>query len=175
MGDATLILQTDDGTTANANAYIDTTAFLSYWDDHGVDYSSVAENTVKVAIIRGTEYVDQRFRYKGYPLAAAQTTEFPRAELYDCRGDLAEGVPQQAKDADAEYAARWIDNSSLQDDVTDVDNLAGRVIKEKLGPMEIEYEGGISSAGTFPEYPTADQILKSTCFVTSGMRVGRAW
>lgn len=170
-----LIVQTDDGTTANANAYIDTTEFLAYWDNYGVDYSGVADDTIKVGIIRGTDYTDQRFRYKGSRLAEGQTTEFPRSELYDCRGDLVDGVPQQAKDADAEYAARWIDNSALQQDVTDVDALAGRITKEKLGPMEIMYEGGISSAGQYPSYPTADQILKSSCFIISGQQVGRAW
>jgi hypothetical protein len=58
---ATLIVQTDDGTTAGANSYLDTTEFLSYWADHGRDdYSSAAENDQNVALIRGTEYVDQR-------------------------------------------------------------------------------------------------------------------
>jgi len=171
----TLIVQDDDGTTADANAYIDTTEFLAYWENHGVDYSSVEEDALKVGIIRGTDYVDQRYRYKGTQLTEGQSTEFPRQDLYSCRGDLVEGVPQQVKDADAEYAARWIDNSSLQTDVLDVDGLAGRITKEKLGPMEIMYEGGISSAGQYPSYPTADQILKSSCFVTSGQQVGRAW
>lgn len=170
-----LILQTDDGTTANANAYIDTTEMLSYWDNHGRDYSSETDDDLKVSIIRGTEYVDQRFRYRGTPLAEGQTTQFPRAELYDCRGDLVEGVPQSVKNATAEYAGRYIDNSALQQDITDVDGLAGRITKEKLGPMEIMYEGGISASGQYPSYPTADQILKSSCFVISGQQVGRAW
>jgi len=169
------IVQTDDGTTANANAYIDTTEFVQYWENHGVDYSAEDESTQQVAIIRGTEYVDQRYKYTGYPLEEGQTTEFPRAELYDCRGDLVEGVPQIVKDACAEYAGRYVENGKLQDDITDIGTINGRVTKEKLGPMEVEYEGGISGGGGYPSYPTADQILKSSCFVINGNRVGRAW
>jgi hypothetical protein len=171
----TLIVQDDDGTTANANAYIDTTDMLSYWDNHGVDYSSQADDSLKVSIIRGTEYIDQRFDYNGLPLAEGQTTQFPRSSLYDCRGDLVEGVPQVVKNACAEYAGRYIDNSQLQSDITDVDGLAGRVTKEKLGPMEIQYAEGISAGGQYPSYPTADQILESSCFVVYGNQVGRAW
>jgi len=171
----TLTVQSDDGTTANANAYIDTTEMLDYWTNHGVDYSSEDDDDLKVSIIRGTSYVDQRYTYRGTPLAEGQTTGFPRADLYDCRGDLAEGVPEKVKQATAEYAGRYIDNGKLQDDVTDVDGLAGRVTKEKLGPMEIMYEGGISASGQYPSYPTADQILKSSCFLFSGNQVGRSW
>jgi hypothetical protein len=169
------LVQDDDGTVDGANAYIDTTDFLQYWETHGVDYSAEDESTQQVAIIRGTSYVDQRYKYKGYPLTEGQSTEFPRAELYDCRGDLVEGVPQSVKDACAEYAGRYIDNGQLQEDTTDTDALAGRVKKEKLGPMEIEYMGGISAGSTFPSYPTADQILKSSCFTINGRQVGRAW
>jgi hypothetical protein len=168
-------IQSDDGTVDNANAYLDTTDMLQYWENHGVDYSGTDTSDLQVAIIRGTSYVDQRYKYKGTRLAEGQTTEFPRADLYDCRGDDATGVPDVIKQATAEYAGRYIDNSALQQDIIDVDGLAGRVTKEKLGPMEIQYASGISAAGQYPSYPTADQILTNSCFTQSANRVGRAW
>lgn len=169
------ILQTDDGTAAGANAYIDTTEMLSYWDTHGRDYSSSTSDELKVAIIYSTSYVDQRYKYLGTRLAEGQTTEFPRSDLYDCRGDEVDGVPETIKSATAEYAGRYIDNSSLQSDITDVDALSGRVTKEKLGPIEIQYKGGMSASGQYPSYPTADNLLKSSCFTITGNMIGRAW
>jgi hypothetical protein len=169
------VVQTDDGTAAGANAYPDTTEMVQYWENHGVDYSGQDTSSLQIAIIRGTEYTDQRYRYKGTQLAEGQTTEFPREGLYNCRGDLVEGVPQEIKDAASEYAGRYIDNGKLQEDITDVDALSGRVTKEKLGELEIQYNGGIGAGGQKPSYPTADQILKTSCFTISGNRIGRGW
>jgi len=169
-------VQDDTGTVSGANAYITEAEFLQYWENHGVDYSAKTSDELQVAIIRGTEYVDQRFRYQGVKLTEGQSTEWPRDDVTDCRGDYVDGVPQEVKDATAEYAGRYLDNGSLQDDNTDGDSLAGRITKEKVGPIEVGYEGGIGAGGSqsFNVYPTADNILKSSCLIVSGNFVSRA-
>jgi len=165
-------VQSDDGTVANANAYIDTTEFDQYWENHGEIYSQ-DESDKQVAIIRGTEYVDQRFTYEGYQLTQGQSTEWPRSGATDCRLDDATGVPDAIKEATAEYAGRYIDNSALQSDITDVDALTGRTTMENVGPIEARYADGIGSVGQFPFYPTADQIIKSSCLTVNVSRVNR--
>jgi len=165
-------VQSDDGTVTDANAYITLDQFDQYWENHGKTYADGTDSKM-VAIIRATEYVDQRFQYEGLPLEQDQPTEFPRSGATDCRGDDATGIPVLVDKATAEYAGRYLDNSSLQSDVTDMDALAGRTIMEKVGPIEARYAAGIAQT-SFPFYPTADQILKSSCLVISANIVWRS-
>ena len=169
------LVQSDEGDVAGANAYLEVADFEQYWENRGVDYAGETEADKQVAIIRATDYVDQRFRYQGTRLEEGQSTEWPRDDVADCRGDDVEGIPQKIKDATAEYAGRYLDNGSLQSDSTDTDANIGRVTKEKVGPVEVSYQGGIGKGSqTYPVYPTADNILKSSCLIVSGNMVCRS-
>lgn len=67
------VVQTDDGTTQGANAYVELSYFKAYHDAAGNDYSGYTDDELQNVIVRGTRYVDTRFPYKGVKLLGATT------------------------------------------------------------------------------------------------------
>lgn len=138
-----LVVQTDDGTAAGANSYIDLPTFKSYHDDRGNDYSAFTDPQLTSAIIRACDYIDSRFRFKGVKLLGTQTTEWPRQAgagifvpwwdvnfitpdvtflgpstvvfLSDSSGNPIQGIPEAVKEAQAEYALRAASAPLFQD------------------------------------------------------------
>src|SRR6185369_8973956 len=96
--------------TPGANAYGDVVGFKAYHDLRLNDYSAYADPQITAALIEATTYLDIRFGYNGWKTDKDQSTEFPRNELYNMRGDLVTGVPTQVVNATYEYAIRWLRN-----------------------------------------------------------------
>lgn len=170
-----LILQTDDGTIANANAYIDHTFFATYFADRNptaLSDGSWDDATVDIAAISATDYADTRWKFSGKKLTGAtQSTQFPRDELYDADWNVVTGVPVLLKRAIAEYMLRILQNqSALAPDPT-VDASAQRVAKttETLGPITetIEYVPNLQPS-LFRSYPAADILLRGYIRNTQG-------
>ena len=51
-----------------ANAYIDVTYFEKYMDSRGIPYVNSPIEPIQQAIVKGTDYLDQRYRFKGTKL-----------------------------------------------------------------------------------------------------------
>ncbi len=157
-------LQTDEGDVADANAYIDVDFYRAYWTDRAVDTADSEDAAVQAAIILATEYLDNRFNFKGDKLSEEQSTEFPRDEFT--------GIPTKLKEVVAEYAKRAL-VASLAPDPT-VDASGARVVSktEIVGPIEETTRFSESSSiQLFKPYPLADMKLKS--FVAYNGRVIR--
>lgn len=154
-----LIVQNDDGTVENANAYIDVAFFKSYHDLRGNDYPD-DDSEIESAIIRGTDYVDIRYKYSGYKTNSRQSTQFPR---------MGRPIGKYVKEATAEYAIRALDFDIAPDPDIDV----GGKIKMKdygLGPLKdkVEYfEHADEYQYELPVYPIADRKLRLSGFVSS--------
>ena len=160
-------IQDDLGTVTGANTYDSTANLLQYWENRGVDLSIYTAEEQQIGMINAWSYLDQRWEFRGYRLAEDQTTDWPRTGVTNCRGDVVEGVPQFIKDAQFEYAARYLSSGTLITDTTDIDAINGRITKERVGPIEVGYKGGISAVGSWPSYPTADNLIKSSCTVSN--------
>lgn len=154
----------EDGTgLAAANAYITVAEFKAYWDDRGYDYSSHTDDNIQVAIIKATDYIENRFRkrFRGSREFEDQALSFPRLRLYDEDGELIEGLPNRLKHSTAEYAKRAL-SVELAPDPT-VNASGQRVVRErtKIGPIEEDTQfveaGGIN---IFKPYPSADLLLQ---------------
>lgn len=138
-----LNVQSDLGDVANANGYISVADFKAYHDDRGNVYTPYTDPQISAAIVRGTDYLDTRFRFRGIKLAATQTTMWPRqageqafipwmdinfsnvpisfdgpaafVALVDPAGNQILGIPKAVKNATAEYAFRALTISLFQD------------------------------------------------------------
>ena len=155
-----LIIQNDLGSQAGANSYVTMAEYIAYWLERNV--TIVDSVAVEADLISATSYLDSRYKYCGYKLnGRVQTTDWPRTGVTDhsvCPSELVEGVPQEIKDAQCEYANIHSAQGTLQPN----EALTGGIKKEKKGigslSKETEYCGCASSGGVI-SYPVADNKI----------------
>jgi hypothetical protein len=165
----TLNVQNDDGTTANANSLLSKTAFEAYCELHGYSLSGKTADQINIALIVACDYLNIRFRYKGERRRGRdQTTEFPRSNLWDKDRFYVTVIPQEAKDAQAEYAFRALSGTLLADPEVSASGAVVQSKTETVGPISesVTYVGG--AAYSMPRYPLADQKLLKAGFVMTG-------
>jgi hypothetical protein len=165
---STLIVQTDAGTVADANSYVDLTDFKAY---HALRANSLGTSTdpqIEAAIIRAKDYLDQRFRYIGRKFnGPTQITEWPRIDAYDQDDMIISGIPNAVVEAACEYALRSLTDELNPDPVQD----GIESITETLSPMSETIKYSAEEQLELPEYPAADLKLRRAGLVRSG-RVG---
>lgn len=107
---AAFVVQSDLGTTLNANAYIDVATFRQYHLDRGHDTTSLTDAAVQIGIVLSTDYADLRWRLRlvgtKLLLDGTQQTEFPRQNAFRDNGIEITGIPPELKKAVSEYALR---------------------------------------------------------------------
>lgn len=145
----------EDGTgLEDANALIDVAFADAYFTDRGVAaWTGDADTVKKPAIVRATDYLNNRFKFKGCKFREEQALEFPRNDTAD--------MPVKMKQAVAEYALRAL-TTVLAPDPT-VDATGGKVLmkREKVGPVEEETQYSDStSVSLLKPYPAADMLLR---------------
>ena len=160
-----LTVQDDDGEIANANAYIDADYFNEYFLTRAIDISDFEEEAIEGAIVSATDYIDNRWFFRGTKLAENQTTEFPRADLLDRYTNEVIGLPSNLKKATAEYARQCLLNDGLTI-VPEISASGQQIIgkKEKVGPIEEETTFASGYVNEFRSYPVADALLASYLF-----------
>lgn len=167
-------VQTDAGGVIGATAYITVLEFKAYHDDREGDYGTATDPEIQAAIIRATDYLDQRFRFVGERITVQQRTAWPRVDAFDRDDNLRQGIPTEIKEATAEYALRAL-TAALNPDLTRDES--GQIViskSETVGPISqsVTFAGG--GAFIMPRYPAADSRLTTTGLVASGNDVGRA-
>jgi hypothetical protein len=160
------IVQNDSGNVAGANAYITVDELKAYHDDRGNDYSDYATGDLEKAIVRATDFIDERWDYQGEKLNSTQSTSWPRRDVY-VDDLLVTGIPDDVKEACAEYA--FISAGGTELDPAPAVDSRNQVIqrkREKVGPLEEETEyvsGGVTASPSFPvgDRKLRDFIIKS--------------
>lgn len=163
-----LTVQDSNGSVAGANAYITVEEFKTYHTDRGNAFSSFTDPQIASAIIRATDYLDQRFNFVGKRLQGRnQSTEWPR------RYDAINGIPGEVKEATAEYALRALSAALNPDPERGGTGAAIASKSESVGPISesVTYVSG--SVFTMPKYPAADQRLIKAGLTRTGGTVLR--
>lgn len=165
-----LIVQDNTGSVPNANAYISVQEFKDYWTDRGGDFSAYPDQQIEAGIIRATDYLDQRFNFVGKKrLGRDQSTEWPRTSAWDRDRFYITDIPQEVKEATAEYALRSLAADLNPDPQRDATGAAIQSKSEQVGPISesVTYVSG--AVFSLPKYPAADQkLIKSGLVRTSG-------
>ncbi|MES2637355.1 MAG: DnaT-like ssDNA-binding protein [Pseudomonadota bacterium] len=135
-----MALIVEDGTgLSNADAYISVADALAYHDARGnTNWADITATEQEQAIRRATDFMEQLYRlsWKGRRTTEAQALSWPRYDVlrddgyYYYASDI---VPTEVKNACAELAFKAAGGDLSPD-------LAQRVIREKIGPLEVEYE-----------------------------------
>lgn len=164
-----LIVQDNTGSVPGANAYISVQDFKSYHDDRGQSYDGHTDAQIEAAIVRATDYIDQRFVFVGKKrLGRDQTTEWPRTDAWDRDRRSINDIPVEVREACAEYAIRALSQVLNPDPERDA---TGRPIHSKaqaVGPISESVTYAYGGAFTMPAYPAADRKLVKAGLVRSG-------
>lgn len=148
----------EDGTgLATANAYVSVAYGNTHHADRGrTDWASASDGDKEKALIRATDYIDQRFGIKfiGDRQSSAQALQWPRMGAYDRDGHALLGVPPQLQKACSEYALISLRQGELapnpQLPVPDAVVATGEseegpvpkgeITKEVVGPLETQWQ-----------------------------------
>jgi len=152
------VAETGAGLT-DSNAYIDETFFAAHHGDRGRVLTAYVSADIQAALIKATDYIEQRFgrKFKGYRAIKDQALEWPRVGAYGDDGYAwSYVVPKQLQKATAEYALivlqlTWgelLPNPALpfarMDETTgeSVGGASGQVVKTRdvVGDLEEERE-----------------------------------
>lgn len=148
----------EDGTVvANANSFVTLAYADAYFLDRAITAWTGVQAVKESALIRATDYVNNRFNFLGTKYDEDQTLEFPR--VYADSEDAE--MPDKLLKATCEYALRALTATLAPDPVTDTTGLQVQSKMTKVGPIEKEVvykEGG--TIYTFKPYPAADMLLK---------------
>ena len=168
------VVQDDNGSILNANAYISVAQFKEYHSARGNPIRHLSALEIQQAIVRATDYLDQRFNYVGEKTRREQETQWPREDAYDSDDNPVYGIPFEVVRATSDYA---LIASQMQINPTPIREDNGRIVSqrfEKVGPLEERtvYEGSVRFE--MPRYPIADNILQRRGLVRRGSRIRRA-
>lgn len=166
-------VQNDQGNVVGANAYISEAFFVAYHADRGNTYTATSTE-IEQAIIKATDYLDQRFTFIGEKPDQSQTTEWPRLDAEDRNDNLRTGVPQEIKEATAEYAlialTQELNPAPTRDDT-------GALVSQRtdtVGPITESRTYANAASFSQPDYPKGDNKLISTGLVVVGRVMRRA-
>jgi hypothetical protein len=148
-----MALTIENGTgLSTATAYISVDDADTYHSDRGNDAWAAATFADKErAIVRGTDFIDTRYRFRGTRLYETQALSWPRVDAYDDDGFLLDGLPAEVEKATAEAALR-----ALSGDLDPDRERGGQIARQKVGEVEVEYAQGAPSRTV---YARIDAIL----------------
>lgn len=137
LPDVNLIVE--DGTgLPDSNSYCDLDYALEYCTMKGyTSWQSLSENEQKVFIIRGTEFVDNFFNWRGRKGKGSQALSFPRIDVYDDDQYLIHGIPEKLKKACLEAA--FLNSTSGSDTLFATKDENGAIKRQKVDSLEVEY------------------------------------
>lgn len=155
-----LIIEDGSG-VPNANSYCDLDFALEYCAMKGYnDWLNLSDDEQKIFLIRGTEFVDNYFTWKGTRSFINQSMAFPREDVYDDDRYKVRGIPDKLKKACIEAA--WLNNTSGSDTLFSSKDINGQVKKQKVDTLEVEYfkkDDNTSTSSSQVDYTTIYDIL----------------
>lgn len=161
------LVQDDTGLVAGANGYISVAWFKSYHQDRGTTITAL-DPAIEAAIIKATDYVDQRFRFAGRRSNGRdQSTEWPRFGAEDRDGYVIDGIPTELKEAVAEYAFRALTMELNPDNETSATGAAILSKSETVGPVSESITYSNPGHTPLPSYPAADSKLRTAGLLRS--------
>lgn len=128
----------EDGTgLVDSNSYVS----LEYADDYFstrsvTSWENLSEEQKTAFLIKGTDYVDSVFKWKGTKQTKEQSLNFPRKNLIDEDGYFVEGIPHRLKIAVCESALVLSNGTEMFK--TESEN--GAVTSEHIGQLSFTYD-----------------------------------
>ena len=121
-----------------ANSYVT----LDYADEYCANkgyktWLELDDSQKKISLIRGTEFVNNFFDWKGIRKSQNQSLAFPRVEIIDNDGYMVCGIPENLKKACIE--ASYLITVNNSDTLFSTKDENGQIKSQKVDTLEVEY------------------------------------
>lgn len=141
----------EDGSgVAGANSYVSIADANAYFADRNDStWAGLQDEVKQKGILDATAYIEAKYRgsWVGSLYDTAQGLSWPRIGAYDPEGrDLDGGVPVDL----IAVVCRLALQSATSGDLEVAQDRGGQVKREKVGPIETEYEPGAPAGSTYP-------------------------
>ena len=160
----------EDGTgLPNADSYVSIEFADSYFSARGVTAWATLTQTVKEqSLIKGTDFIDTIYQWKGKKTTSEQSLRFPRTNLRDYEGQEIEGIPTCLKQAVCDAAQMVSSGTQL----FQTKNENGDVVSETITTLSFTYSKSDKSQQTTQTtlYDTINTKLRGL-FVESSQKV----
>ncbi|MCK5606316.1 hypothetical protein KAR91_30730 [Candidatus Pacearchaeota archaeon] len=133
--------------TIGTNTYLSLADANQYFVDRSnSDWSGDTEANRESALIKAVDYLDNQYNFKGAISDYDQLLAWPRAGVTDNQGRIISTTeyPPQLKNAQCELALR-----ALSEDLFKDVSPGGQVVKQKVGPLETEFNPYSPTQSTF--------------------------
>lgn len=167
------LVQDDAGSVDGANAYVDAAFFTAYHGDRGNSFTATTQQ-IEEALVRATDHLDYSFTFVGERARTEQRTQWPRIDAEDRNRRVRSGVPEEVKEACADYALVALSQELNPDPSRDDTGQAVTSTSEQVGPIQESKSFAAGGAFRLPKYPKADFKLKSSGLALSGRVLRRA-
>jgi hypothetical protein len=160
----------EDGTGLVAsNSYASYAQALAYWADRGLTVAAL-QPAVEAALVRATDYLGIRYRWRGERLTTAQALDWPRTGVYTTEDMEIDGLPPELVKATVEYARRALAGDLAPDPTVSATGSVVVSTKRKVGPIETEdaYSDAGSVVATWRPYPAVDRLLRHLIYPEGG-------
>jgi hypothetical protein len=150
----------ENSTSYVALDYASTYAESFFSEADYTTWSEASDASLERVLNRATMYLDSTYQFLGEKSTATQALQFPRAYLYDFKGDLISGVPNDIKKAVCLAAIRLLNGINMSPDL----ERGGKVIREKIDVIDISYSEGAPATTRFLEI---DNLLKASGLISN--------
>ena len=150
----------ENSTSYVALDYASTYAESFFSEADYITWSEASDSSLERVLNRATMYLDSTYQFLGEKSTTTQALQFPRAYLYNFKGDLISGVPNDIKKAVCLAAIRLLNGINMSPDL----ERGGKVIREKIDVIDISYSEGAPATTRFLEI---DNLLKASGLISS--------
>lgn len=131
--------------TAGTDSYLNLAEADAYWAARGnPDWAAAAVADKEKALREATQYLDGRFDWVGDHPGGGQALGWPRLGALDHEGRALAGIPLKVGEATAELALEALSGRLLA-----AEPRGGRTRREKVGPLEVEYQRAAPGGRSF--------------------------
>lgn len=156
-----IIFITEDGTcVSGANSFVTLEEANQYQTNKNrSDWLALSDDEKMASLIKGTQYVNALYKWKGRRKFKEQELSFPRVMLIDLDGFPVEGIPRQIKEAVCE-AAFFGYQATVELFTTHSES--GDIKKQRVeGAVEVEYYNSADSVDDYiSRFAALDSLLK---------------
>lgn len=135
----------EDGTgMTDSDSYVSVVFADNYFSSRGItEWNNLETEQKEQALIKGTDYVDNSFKWYGTKLNAEQSLRFPRENIFEYDGTEIKGIPNVLKQAvcDASLVV------SRGTELFQTKNENGIVTSETIGELSFSYQNDIAQSG----------------------------